>query len=35
MYYDAATSGFYSNSDAKWYLYDEASQQFQEWQQSS
>lgn len=31
MYFDAATGGFYSGVDGKWYLYDDASQQFQEW----
>ena len=35
MYFDATSGGFYSGSDGKWYLYDEASQQFQDWTQVS
>ncbi len=35
MYYDSNTGGYYSGTDKKWYLYDEAIQQFQEWQQQS
>ncbi|KAL0033088.1 hypothetical protein WJX79_002251 [Trebouxia sp. C0005] len=33
MYFDSNSGGYYSNSDSKWYLYNEATQQFQEWQQ--
>ena len=33
MYFDNKTGGYYSGTDSKWYLYDGATQQFQEWQQ--
>ena len=35
MYFDSSTGGYYAESDRKWYLYDGATQSFQEWEQQT
>lgn len=33
MYWDAASGGFYSGGDGKWYSWDEGKKEFVEWKQ--